>query len=755
MMIHPVVLCAFALAALARPSTVPGQIDRSSVPDAARVLPIPGGPGWIALWNDAGAPHYAISLDGLTVDRHGPTSYDLLLRYDRFDPLAREPVVPPALTADPDSVVRIVQFVTQPLPEQRALVESAGGRLAAYLGNHAYIVRLAAGDAAKLREQPLVRWVGPFHPAYRLEEPLLKRVHESGPAERYSILALPSELGRAAGDAPAVARDLEALGATVVQLAPESNRLEALLTPGQLLAAARLDSVLFIDRTFPITTYMDNVRIVGGANMLEQVAGFTGAGVRGEVMDSNLFETHQDFQRNPPVFHGGRAGSASHGTSVFGIVFGTGVGNAAARGLLPDAQGIFADYGNLSNRAAHIAQLNQSPYFAVFQTNSWGSCCTTAYTTQAADMDSILFQNDLLLLQAQANSGSTDSDVIAFAKNLVSVGGIRHFGTLSLSDDRWQNAGSIGPASDGRIKPDLAFWYDNILTTSSSGAYTTGFGGTSAATPITAGHFGLFFQMWSAGIFGNPVDPGATVFQNRPHMSTAKAMLINSATPYAFAGTTADLTRTHQGWGRADVLRLYNLRNSMFIVNETDPLANLETRTYALRVAPNTAELRATLVYTDPAGTPNAARHRVNNLSLRVRSPSGFTYWGNAGLLAANESLPAGVENVVDTVENVWLKLPAPGVWTIEVIASEIVQDQHLETMSADADYALVISGVIPPADCLADFNADGELDPDDLGDFIDCYFALPPCSEADVNADAVVDPDDLGDFINAFFMGC
>ncbi len=53
---------------------------------------------------------------------------------------------------------------------------------------------------------------------------------------------------------------------------------------------------------------------------------------------------------------------------------------------------------------------------------------------------------------------------------------------------------------------------------------------------------------------------------------------------------------------------------------------------------------------------------------------------------------------------------------------------------------------------CPADFNNDGNVDPDDLGDYINCYFALPPCPLADFNHDNNVDPDDLGDFINVYF---
>jgi len=56
---------------------------------------------------------------------------------------------------------------------------------------------------------------------------------------------------------------------------------------------------------------------------------------------------------------------------------------------------------------------------------------------------------------------------------------------------------------------------------------------------------------------------------------------------------------------------------------------------------------------------------------------------------------------------------------------------------------------------CVPDYNGDGALDPDDLADYIACYFTAPPCSRADVNDDGNADPDDLSDFIAAYFAGC
>ncbi len=56
---------------------------------------------------------------------------------------------------------------------------------------------------------------------------------------------------------------------------------------------------------------------------------------------------------------------------------------------------------------------------------------------------------------------------------------------------------------------------------------------------------------------------------------------------------------------------------------------------------------------------------------------------------------------------------------------------------------------------CSADFNGDGNLDPDDLSDYIACYFSQPPCPSADINGDNNTDPDDLSDYIGAYFGGC
>ncbi|MFN0012566.1 MAG: cytochrome-c peroxidase [Phycisphaerales bacterium] len=57
---------------------------------------------------------------------------------------------------------------------------------------------------------------------------------------------------------------------------------------------------------------------------------------------------------------------------------------------------------------------------------------------------------------------------------------------------------------------------------------------------------------------------------------------------------------------------------------------------------------------------------------------------------------------------------------------------------------------------CTVDFDNSGQLDSDDIGDFITTYFGGGgQYFQRDFNADGSVNPDDLGDYITGYFMGC
>ncbi|NTX56291.1 S8 family serine peptidase [Myxococcus sp. CA039A] len=675
---------------------------------ALRTLAVPKTQLQLHVWEEEGADgqrqdFFAYSRGGTElVGRAQPTTYQVRLEHARFDPLREAvPLVAGLLAADAENTLSLVQLQATPLPELREALEREGGKVLRFLTDHTFLVEMSADTRKRVTELPFVRWVGPYHPEYRVEgvlrDALTGRAARLEP-QRYSIMV--GERGAARQGE--VAEAVRKLGGTVELIEAGGLRLEATLTQPQLERLVRSNAVQYIDRWGgPGEVDMNNVREVGGANYLEKYETWTGQGVRGEIFDTELRTTHQEWA-TPPLIHSTSSAGSAHGTSCYSINFARGV-DANARGLLPDGQGIFflysqsTQFGGTKSRYDINRELTDpaGPYRAVFQTSSVGSALGTAYTTISAEVDDYLFKHPILSTQSQSNAGTRNSRPQAWAKNIVSVGGFYHYDNASPGDDRWNGGASIGPAADGRIKPDLSFFYDAVRAannTSNNSYYN--FSGTSAATPQTSGHFGLLFQMWHEGVWAG-FGGGTDVFDSRPKMATAKALMINLASRYEWTlgGTNADLTRVRQGWGHADVERLHTRAAQTSIINETDNLLPLGINTYSVAVPQGEKEFNVTLVYTDPAGTVGAAQARINDLSVRVTSPSGVIYWGNNGLSAGNVSTPGGVSNTVDTVENVFVREPEEGTWTVEVLGDQIVQDTNLSTRAIDALYALVVSG--------------------------------------------------------------
>lgn len=659
----------------------------------------PSGRASFVNWTEGGRRWTSWSRDGgATWSPAGVVDVLLRLRAGTAGPGDELPTAGAGLSAAASGRLFLVQFRTIGLPEWREALAAAGAEVLSFVPSNAHIVRMDPALASRIAALDFVERVAPYHPSYRLEPELRAwldaPVSADGARESMRVRAMAFAWGPEGKERIRAAA--EGAGATVASWYPSGHILELAVNRAQLRTIASHDEVVWIDRWSPPENDMDLVREDNGANALETATEICGQGVRGEVLDAGIESTHQDF--DGIIMHTA-ADVQSHGTSTYGIVFGNGArdGDGQAKGTsnLPCKDGgIFADYNAVTDRFAHTQELKGAPYFASFQSNSWGDALTTAYTSISSQMDDIIWRLDIAICQSQSNNGNQSSRPQAWAKNIISVGGIRHYDTLSTSDDAWANGASIGPAADGRLKPDVNYWYDSIYTTTTGNTYTSGFGGTSAATPITCGTLGLMVKLWSDNAWGtNPT--GSTVFERQPHFATMKALLINNAQQYSFTGTTSDLTRTHQGWGRPDAEIARQRAATSFVVDQTEALQIGQSSSYNVVVAAGESELKVTMAYPDPPGTTSSTLHRINDLNLKVTSPTGTVYWGNNGLNAGNYSTSGGTANTVDTVENVFIQNPAAGTWTVEVSAAEINQDAYTATPAADAVFALVVTGAM------------------------------------------------------------
>lgn len=603
---------------------------------------------------------------------------------------------------DLDLYILQLEYALNPSIEKKLIAE--GVEFKHYLPERAYVVRLKAEQIKAVSKLDIVRHIEPLRAPDKADPAVQDLMSLKGGEHRLVIVPYLQQ------DKQALFQQITDFGGEIIHHGGKSLLFEAFVDEflyEDLLASPQ---VLWVEEWSEPDHDMDLARAQSGLEDVRKAIvpsnpeGYTGVGIRGHVMEG-VYKNHTDFQKNDyreaPVglFNGD---GDSHGHATYGIVFGDGTGDKRALGILPNAQGFYTHYRYVysappgsTDKGSRYEVVKEAidKHEVMFQTASWGFARTRDYTARSAEMDQIIFDLDIPITQSQSNAGNPDSRPQAWAKNIISVGGFRHQNTASKTDDAWARSGSTGPAKDGRIKPDVSAYYDLIHTTAQTGYRQ--FGGTSGATPIVAGHVGIILEMWTNGIFGNKLlYPETERFKNRPHASTVKALLINSAEPYAFDSETHDMARTHQGWGYPDVKNLYDGQGKIEVVNESVLLKAGETADFNYDVADKEPRFKATLVYQEPPASLTAKKTLINDLHLKVTSPSGKVYWGNYGLQVGNVSLEGGQADVLNNVENVFIDKPETGKWTVEVIANEVNMDNHVETAEVDMDFALVVSGV-------------------------------------------------------------
>jgi hypothetical protein len=679
--------------------------------------------------------HFSVRIEGWRLQRGEILDWppekvkgakQLYPRFGTFDPLAESPKIPKELTASDDGKLWIVQCQQMVDQQARDQITRAGATLLRYLPDDAYIVRLAPDAVEAIRRFPVVRWVGPYHAAFRLDpnvfpEPLTNNWSFVGMRSqlrepkswRYVLVHL---FDRDVGAKKVVGQVIRDAGGKVVFESPRGFYLAANVPLDRLAAVAQCEAVCGVERRFGAFDYsqapsqgdkslitLAQIRELCGAEAINKAGGYEGLGVRVAFWDDRVREDHVDLLSRPVTILGPTQWTnANHGTAIASILCGEGRGDPRARGLLPLGGLVFAaDRGDAlhEDRYSLVDQFVRDHHAVVLSSSvdNWGGqMYIKHYDGYSFLLDDLVLEHDLLICEAIGNTtGSGNGKSGSWAKNAINVGGVDPRGTLRREDHR-HNVFTSGPALDGRVKPDLVHFGSRVYCANASSPRGYGeFGGTSCATPLVAGHCGLMMEMWADGVFGN-LPLGQTVFDRKPHAATAKALMINSAYRYPIDERKSALTRFRQGWGMPDLGRLYESRKKLFVVDQEVALRDHEAMEYRLRVPENEPELRATLVYSDPLGTTTAAKALVNDLDLIVTAPDGKRYFGNHGLLESNFSKEGGAPDRVNNVENVFLDKPAPGVWRVIVAAHRIAWDQHRGTEAWDQDFALVVGGVQP-----------------------------------------------------------
>jgi len=444
----------------------------------------------------------------------------------------------------------------------------------------------------------------------------------------------------------------------------------------------------------------------------------TGRGVTIGIVDNGVDETHEAFSGRITARDNGRAW---HGTFVAGHAAGRylaetdGDGFIYGLGTAPSAEIISQDNSDTASASCQETATTAGPSGATgtIQNNSWGvgTHDPMDYRSLEASYDALVRNatpgdatvRPLTVCFSAGNSGSSGLTRPKAAKNVIVTGNSENYRPDvggSESDNihhlfTGTHGSSHGNCGDGRIRPHVTApgeWtasanYDSLPGQAEyiSDKLTWG-GGTSGASPKTAGACALLTQWW------RDRNGGAT-----PSPALLRAMIVNGAEDMGFGGP---IPNSRQGWGRLNLANVLSDDVHHTYVDQSVTLRHRgEARTWRLRVTDPDMPVRVTLTWTDPPGPLNSGTATVpavvNKLALSVES-NGRTYNANkfTNGFSVDGPLPDPDKLGWDNLQNVYL---APGdavsPFTVRVSALDITTNCLTGTPTdPQQDFALVIT---------------------------------------------------------------
>lgn len=607
----------------------------------------------------------------------------------------------------------VFQLAGPIMPEQESALRAAGVALGEYLPQFAYVATLSGVSPAALDGLEFVTWIGEFRNEWKLDPELGRRATRS--AERRALaqrglcrVSVTLFENRGAGRVIGFLKHQPDSEIHSVEAEGPVWAIGATIRQSDAPRIASLEEVHYIEEAPEITSRNVSTRWILQSNVQDLTPlynnGITGAGEIAGVMDTPVNRDHCSFRdpvNNTPgashrkiVAYNAPFGYDLHGTHVACTAVGQDYagGTGDTRGVAYGARLVYSPIPGapFTEAGFYNSALNAQVQGARIHTNSWGNDLTANYDGLCRGIDRFCYENETAVvcfaITAEATLKNPEN-----AKNLIAVG---------AGDDapsqQFHCQGGAGPTADGRRKPELLAPGCDIASAGGSGqsCATSVLTGTSMAAPAVAGAALLVRQYFTGGYYPTGVASPSNVFF--PSGALIKAILLNACADMTGVG---GYPSDQEGWGRP------LLDNSLYFSGDARKLIVLadirnpsgmstgQEHTYLLTVTGATEQLRATLVWTDPAasastGTANAA---VNDLDLEMTAPNANFYRGN--YFVSGGSAPNGVKDAKNNVEQVHVNTPWTGVWTIKVKAAAVNQGAQ--------GYALVMTGQlstqIPP----------------------------------------------------------
>ncbi len=567
---------------------------------------------------------------------------------------------------------RLVQFDKLPTDAERAALTQRGEvELLAYLPQNAWLAAFRVGpDPARALRGLAVHAVVPVDPAWKLSDGLTRADYPSHAVQAGNRVALRVQHYAPVPRAEAVAR-LRALGAAVTETDETPDVLDVVVGLGQERRLAAEPWVQYVEAAAPPPA-LEGERDVTNhrANVLNSnlPAGrrLDGTGVVVSIGDDGLIGPHIDFQGR--LTNLTAVSNGDHADHVVGIIGGGGNLNPTVYGQAPGATlRVYANYNDISTMTGASGLYTANA--VRISSHSLGQTCNGGYTSDARTSDQHIRLNPALMyVHSAGNSGTSNCSYkgvtlagwgnitggFKMGKNVLAVGNLSHLDALSSSSSR-------GPASDGRIKPDICAVGSSVNSTGEANTYNVK-SGTSMACPAVSGVLAQLYQAYRNANAG--ADPNSALL---------KAAVLATADDLGNAGPDFKY-----GFGRINALRAVEvLENTRYVTNT---VTSGQTRTVSISVPSGVSQVKVMLYWADYEAAANAATALVNDLDLTLTTPGGapVTYqpWVlNPAANATTLDAPAtrGIDRL-NNVEQVTLDAPVAGTYTATITGHAVPQ---------------------------------------------------------------------------------
>ncbi len=597
----------------------------------------------------------------------------------------------------------------------RSELEKSGITILGYVPEDAWIVRLTEATARSVPSLKNARWASEWKREWRIHP--LVATNKSAQPERLELRLWNGS------DSKPVFQLLDELGATgVIQRESDDNESRILfnIVPSSAVELAALEAVAWIEPAPVASPRLNTSTWVIQSNQMEVGSlwnrDLTGAGqILGHLdtsIDPNVcYFLDSTVKNNSPGLNHRKmlkiyntdGFPGSHGTRTAGAAVGL------REDLSLDHAGIAYDSRFVHGSTTKISGLDDKPSTlksafnraqrdgAFIHTNSWGdnNPDLRSYTHWCRDIDDYTWSSeDAVVVFAVANNDFQTDSVLTpeNAKNCVAVSA-----SLDSTRQHQWGIGTDGPTIDNRLKPEIMAPGVNISmpAADSANCETEPATGTSYAAPQIAGLALLVRQYFMDGY--HPTGSANSADEYTPSGALVRAMLLNGTTDMTGVGPqndklpyNHDFPNIREGWGRA------LSDNALFFAGENrglqfvdrrhaDGLSDGKSVTHMFSVSSSDEPLHITLVWTDPPAEHAAAVAIVNDLNLEVKTPDNAMYLGN--VFSGSQSAVGGNADHINTVEQVRLSNPPPGLWSLTVRGHKVPLGPQ--------GFAVVITGAV------------------------------------------------------------